>query len=39
MVPLVAPEWRNAADIVGLAAIGLGMVLLLALVFILEKKK
>jgi UDP-N-acetylmuramyl pentapeptide phosphotransferase/UDP-N-acetylglucosamine-1-phosphate transferase len=38
-VPLVAPEWRNAADIVALAAIGLGMVLLLALVFVSEKKK
>jgi UDP-N-acetylmuramyl pentapeptide phosphotransferase/UDP-N-acetylglucosamine-1-phosphate transferase len=39
VVPLVVPEWRAAADVGGVATIGLGMVLLLTLVFVSEKKK
>ena len=39
VVPLFVPEWRAAADVGAVATIGLGMVLLLALVFVLEKKK
>ena len=39
VVPLFVPEWRAAADVGAVATIGLGMVLLLALVFVSEKKK
>ncbi|MEI6239015.1 MAG: glycosyltransferase family 4 protein [Planctomycetia bacterium] len=37
VVPLIAPEWRAAADIGAGATIGLGTVFLLALVFVSEQ--